>query len=139
MIKVCDSCKGLGERPTYTQGNEKCYACGGIGFECLGSDEIVCPYCGEEKSDSWEVNDSGIHECGHCTKKFLLEVEFSKSFSSGKADCLNKAPHKLSVVGGYEELKRGDSVYRYCRECRQYLWVTLEVAQACTVDKHGNT
>jgi transcription elongation factor Elf1 len=36
---------------------------------------IVCPYCGYEDLDSWEVDsgeeDLGIIECGVCGKEFL--------------------------------------------------------------------
>ena len=35
------------------------------------TDEIVCPYCGHEFGDSWEIDaDSGEEECYECGKKF---------------------------------------------------------------------
>jgi transcription elongation factor Elf1 len=46
---------------------------------------IVCPYCGYEDRDSWEVcpeeEDLGIVECGRCEKEFyasrIVTVEYS--------------------------------------------------------------
>lgn len=35
------------------------------------TDEIVCPYCGCEFGDSWELSaDSGEEECYECGKEF---------------------------------------------------------------------
>ena len=34
-----------------------------VKFDCECRDELVCPYCGEENSDSWEVLQSD-DECG---------------------------------------------------------------------------
>jgi transcription elongation factor Elf1 len=46
---------------------------------------IVCPYCGHENRDSWEVmsgeEDLGIIECGMCEEEFvawrIVTVEYS--------------------------------------------------------------
>lgn len=34
------------------------------------TDEIVCPYCGYEFGDSWELGDGGELECDKCEKEF---------------------------------------------------------------------
>jgi transcription elongation factor Elf1 len=47
--------------------------------------EIVCPYCGYEFSDSYEIlskeEDLGVIECEHCEKEFLasrfINIEYS--------------------------------------------------------------
>lgn len=40
-------------------------------YETYG-DEIICPYCKYEHSDSWELeSDDGETECGECGKSFL--------------------------------------------------------------------
>ena len=35
--------------------------------------EIKCPYCGSEKSDSWEYNDDGTELCDSCGSKYEYE------------------------------------------------------------------
>jgi hypothetical protein len=31
----------------------------------------ICPYCGEEQGDFWEVSgEDGDYDCGHCTRRF---------------------------------------------------------------------
>jgi hypothetical protein len=47
-------------------------------FECSYTNEIVCPHCGHEHSDSWEIGrheggDSFEGECAECEKKFGCE------------------------------------------------------------------
>ena len=39
-------------------------------IESHGTDEIVCPYCGYEISDSWEYSDSDDQQCCACDKHF---------------------------------------------------------------------
>lgn len=47
-----------------------------------GTDEITCPYCGAEWSDSWEMSDSGEEICDECGNKFWYEREVSVSYTS---------------------------------------------------------
>ena len=53
-------------------------------YETYGTDEIVCPYCGHEFSDSNELNGSSgrIIDCDVCAKKFTLEVDFAVSYTT---------------------------------------------------------
>lgn len=53
------------------------------GFEHDYEDEVVCPHCGYEHSDSWEMRD-GEHECPECDKKFELECHHSVTYSTTK-------------------------------------------------------
>ena len=39
-------------------------------IDCKYTDEIVCPYCGCEFSESYEFGDSGECECDECGKEF---------------------------------------------------------------------
>ena len=34
------------------------------------TDEVVCPHCGYEFGDSWELGDGGELECDECGKEF---------------------------------------------------------------------
>ena len=53
------------------------------------SDEIVCPHCGYEFSDSWEYHDTQDEqkvEClnEECSKTFSLFVEFDVTYKTIK-------------------------------------------------------
>lgn len=52
------------------------------------TDEIVCPFCGNEFSDSFEYGegeDIGLIECGECEKEFYATRNISVSYSTKKA------------------------------------------------------
>jgi len=56
-------------------------------IDCLYTDNIVCPYCGEEVSDCWEMSsDSDEYECGECGAWFFYERNVSVSYSTTKLD-----------------------------------------------------
>lgn len=59
-------------------------------IECDRTNEIVCPYCGYEFSDSWEHNDYDSAECGECGEEFILYVETSVTYSTEKKDVIKK-------------------------------------------------
>lgn len=49
-------------------------------------DECVCPYCGDEMTDSWELGsggeESGETNCGNCNRPFYYERHISVSYST---------------------------------------------------------
>ena len=49
------------------------------------TNEITCPYCGYEFSDSWEHSD-GEQECPDCERKFEVERNTSITYSSAKKE-----------------------------------------------------
>lgn len=49
--------------------------------------EIVCPYCGNEESDSWEFSESGEHECSVCDNEFTYERNITVEYSTAKKEC----------------------------------------------------
>jgi hypothetical protein len=54
-------------------------------YDTDNTDEIVCPYCGHEGSDSWEYSrDSGEIECGRCCQEFNYNRDVSVSYSTSK-------------------------------------------------------
>lgn len=56
---------------------------------CMLTDEIVCPHCGNEFSDSWEYGDRediGDVECGECEKTFYVRRVIDISYTSEKLD-----------------------------------------------------
>ena len=60
--------------------------------ECEGrmTQELKCPYCGEEISDSWEliIDDGGYeeYECGECEKTFGYTCDHSVTFTSRRIE-----------------------------------------------------
>jgi len=55
------------------------------GFDYEYTDEVVCPHCGYEYGDSWEMRD-GEHECPECEKSFDLVREVSVSYTTSKIE-----------------------------------------------------
>ena len=57
---------------------------------------IVCPHCGYEDMDSWEVmsgeEDLGIIECGRCEKSFLASRIITIEYCTEKIE--NKKNNK---------------------------------------------
>lgn len=51
--------------------------------EQYATDNITCPYCGYENTDSWEADESDEHyECSNCGSYFSYEREVSVSYYS---------------------------------------------------------
>ena len=52
------------------------------------TDEAVCPFCGEEQGDSWELGggrkDHGETECASCGQRFCWSRDVSVSYSTRK-------------------------------------------------------
>ena len=49
------------------------------------TDEIVCPYCGHEHGDSWELeSDDGETNCSSCDKPFNYTRRHSVDYSTSK-------------------------------------------------------
>lgn len=57
-----------------------------LDIELYGNDEMVCPYCKSEQSDSWEYlmhnKESGTAECGTCLKTFHWEAIHSTTYTT---------------------------------------------------------
>lgn len=60
------------------------------GFEHDYTDEVVCPHCGYEHGDSWEMCE-GERECPECEKSFEMEREVSVSYTTSK---IKDKPHE---------------------------------------------
>ena len=55
-------------------------------FDCKHNDEIVCPHCGYEFTDSWDCmsGDSGNLDCDDCGKEFFCEATNTRTYSTCK-------------------------------------------------------
>jgi len=51
---------------------------------------IICPYCGHEDQDSWEVmsgeEDLGIINCGMCEEEFVATRNISITYCTEKVE-----------------------------------------------------
>jgi len=54
------------------------------------TDEITCPHCGYEFSDSCEVDDSCILECEKCNKEFECWRETRAVYTTSKIKTPNQ-------------------------------------------------
>lgn len=48
------------------------------------TDEIVCPHCGYEHSDSWEYEEDGEEDCHECGKPFYSGRDLSVTYWTSK-------------------------------------------------------
>lgn len=60
------------------------------------TEQIKCPFCGYEESNSWEFDDDGTHECGRCGGEFSWERIVTVEYNStpGKPPRIIKAHRK---------------------------------------------
>ena len=73
-------------------------------IDCEFTTFAVCPFCGYEDHDSWEIGDGGEGEtsvnCGSCDEEFLVSRHISVSYSTckieSKPDALGETPEKVS-------------------------------------------
>ncbi len=62
-------------------------------WDCNGTSDPICPYCGEEQGDFWEVSaDSGETECSTCARPFFYERQVSVEYSTSPV----MGPHQQS-------------------------------------------
>jgi len=87
MKRNCNSCKGKGVSFHFETGARlPCVWCKGSGFDVSGSDNIVCPYCGEEH-DHQEIEvygevDGVELECNTCEREFLVNGTLRQTFDT---------------------------------------------------------
>lgn len=48
-------------------------------------DFAICPYCGYEEQDSWELSD-GEHDCSDCGKTFLVTIDTTVYYTTTKIE-----------------------------------------------------
>lgn len=86
-------------------------------FDTDYTNEIVCPYCGYQFTDSWELQggqDTDIPiECGRCEKSFIFSTDYHITYSSHKCDCLNGKDHQWGKVQHLWE----DIYHKRCKDC----------------------
>ena len=55
------------------------------GFDHEYTDEVVCPHCGYEHGDSWDMRD-GEQDCSECGKPFVMERYTTVKYTTEKLE-----------------------------------------------------
>lgn len=74
-------------------------------FDTKATDEITCPYCGYEMTDSWEIKTDTDYTCDECGKNFDICVNYSVEYSTYKKECKE----------GKHEFEQKDSKFHLCK------------------------
>lgn len=81
-------------------------------------DEIICPYCGTKNGMPDVHTDEGElveFDCIKCEKSFIYQCNYSISYSSYKAPCLNDGEHDWKkVIGAPREHFKNRYRCSYC-------------------------
>ncbi len=48
--------------------------------------EIICPWCGDARSDSWEDSDEDTHYCENCENEYSHTRNVEVTYSTSKID-----------------------------------------------------
>ncbi len=84
------------------------------------TNEVVCPYCGYEFSDSYEFGDSdGDIECDECEKLFYFYPETTVTYSTQRDCKLNNREHQWKD----QRLMNSGSTLQHCSHCDQIRFV----------------
>jgi uncharacterized Zn finger protein len=100
-------------------------------IDCEYTKEVVCPYCGIEFTDSYELvdaQDTDIQiECGDCGKTFIYITDCHITFSSRQVPCLNGESHDWHTPQKiyFDE----DSEYHTCKCCGKFEIIVKEVVE----------
>lgn len=62
--------------------------------EIFQHNEIKCPYCGDEKSDSWEYSDDGTEHCDSCGSEYIYERIVDISYTT----IIKKKNNKITIL-----------------------------------------
>jgi predicted RNA-binding Zn-ribbon protein involved in translation (DUF1610 family) len=117
---------------------------------------IVCPYCGHENRDSWEVEpgqeDIGLTECGSCEKSFYAYRNITIDYSTKEAvygQCKECGEEDVvedyhSTLGKYEGLcpacgykKKRQMEIDYMEQIGKRVQAAKERAANETAPEHG--
>lgn len=85
--------------------------------------EIVCPYCGYEERDSWEVSPDekylGLVECENCGKEFYAERMIQVTYSTERAKygtCEHCKKENVVLEDYRGSLGKYENLCAYCGE-----------------------
>lgn len=86
----CKHCAGTGDLTGYGERVTRCASCNGTGqveepkkeIDHHYTEEVICPHCGHQESDSQEYDDTQETKCDQCGQCFLVERDISITYST---------------------------------------------------------
>lgn len=107
-----------------TEGSPKtgCYNCKGTGYDTHCTDEPVCPWCGGKMSED-ELYESTTRACDICDKDVVIEVEYSRSYSTVRHDYEAETPKEL------ERCRKGLDLYKQWVRPALYALIRLPITE----------
>lgn len=130
--KECTSCKdGKIEAGLFINDadvGKDCLSCEGTGWDTNYTDEICCPFCGHETSESYELNSNdGETDCSECGKVFLYQRNITVEYTTYIGpDCIrDKTKHQWKPIGLTYTAERDGKTYVRCKPCGKYSWEVL--------------
>lgn len=88
-------------------------------FETDCMDEIVCPYCGNVASESYEYRESdGEYECGECEKVSVLSVHVSVTYSTLTREAWHQ--ERADIAGRIADERTGEVRERWLEEQKHH-------------------
>jgi len=78
-------------------------------YQHCENDEVICPYCGYETIDTWDINngnpvDGEEYSCEECEKKFYWTREYEVIVRTTKSCTANREDHNL--VDYHKDMKK---------------------------------
>ena len=83
-------------------------------YKELPPNSAVCPYCGYEFTDSWELGDGGEVDCDKCGNVFTFTTDITIYYFSERDCKLNNRRHVWQTC----EQVRGGTMQE-CKNCDQ--------------------
>ena len=85
-------------------------------IDCRGTSEPICPHCGRQQEDGWEMQDGNIYGCQCCEKSFRFNVEYYPVYST-QIVC-DPGKHEWEIRNTWKQFIPGkDRVDFKCKLC----------------------
>jgi len=102
-------------------------------IEHENTNEVVCPYCGYEFSDSWEFDDNGGIECYECNKNFNYNKNISVDYSTSKIKC-DEGKHEYEFESEFLSYSKTDYRTDKITVLPENEWRFIEIQQCKRCD-----
>ena len=102
-------------------------------IDCVGTRELVCPYCGHVHGTKLRRQEDNFL-CGGCGQRFRYDTEQVRYFTSERVDCLNdETLHEWQRIHGTMPI--GVTEQWGCRRCRERKYQSGQIRPGATTGK----